>query len=66
MSKIEFIKDSGNLQVVVGGCDYGELIFNPQNDKWELWLSNHDKMISYFKDLNKTIKKIKLTINGAG
>ncbi|OYR88412.1 hypothetical protein [Lactobacillus taiwanensis] len=59
--KIEFIKDemTQTVKVKVNKENYGELIFDTDQDAWVLWPKQIDDGVTYFADLQKTMDQIR-------
>ncbi|MES5121361.1 hypothetical protein [Lactobacillus gasseri] len=65
--KIEFIEDemTQTVKVKANGENYGELIFDTDQDAWVLWQKQIDDGVTYFADLQETMDQIKYELEHA-
>lgn len=65
--KIEFIQDAATqtVKVKVNEENYGELIFDTDQDAWVLWPKQIDDGVTYFDDLQETEDQIKYELEHA-
>lgn len=65
--KIEFIQDKATqtVKVKVNEKNYGELIFDVDQDAWVLWPKQIDDGVTYFDDLQETEDQIKYELEHA-
>ena len=65
--KINFIEDkmTQTVKVEVNEENYGELIFDTDQDAWVLWPKQIDDGVTYFTDLQETMDQIKYELEHA-
>lgn len=65
--KIEFIQDKATqtVKVKVNKENYGELIFDTNQDAWVLWPNQIDDGVTYFADLQETMDQIRYELEHA-
>lgn len=65
--KIKFIEDkmTQTVKVEVNEENYGELIFDTDQDAWVLWSKQIDDGVTYFADLQETMDQIKYELEHA-
>nr|DAJ54873.1 MAG TPA: hypothetical protein [Caudoviricetes sp.] len=65
--KIEFIKDESTktVKVKVNGENYGELIFDVDQNAWVLWPEKIDDGVTYYDDLQETMDQIEFELEHA-
>lgn len=65
--KINFIEDkmTQTVKVEVNEENYGELIFDTDQDAWVLWPKQSDDGVTYFADLQETMDQIKYELEHA-
>lgn len=65
--KIKFIEDkmTQTVKVEVNEENYGELIFDTDQDAWVLWPKQIDDGVTYFADLQEAMDQIKYELEHA-